>query len=312
MTTLSRRVAAEDTEATLLSWLVAHFRYFDAEAWQAAIVAGAVTRNGARSDANTCLAAGDRIAWTPPVADIAPVAIPVLHDDDDLLVVDKPAWLVVQADTAFPAHSLPFHLRRQLSLSPDAMLEPAHRLDRETSGVLVFARNLAAARHCQRQFEDGAVAKRYTALVRGEVAWERRVVDAAIGSCRGSALPHRRAVVHGAARGVRSTVSEFMVRERLRGATLLAAMPQTGRTHQLRVHLEHLGHPLLGDSLYGVSEDEALAANALRKAGQRPTTRHLLHADELRLPGIRGDGTHVFTAPAPPDMLAAIAERRGT
>jgi RluA family pseudouridine synthase len=309
MKALQARVPTACAAGPLLDWLVSRFRYFDADGWRTALRAGALTKNGVAADEHTLVRGGDAIGYQPPVDTIAPVQIAVLHCDDDLLVVDKPAWLVVQADTAFPAHSLPFHLRRQFSLGSERILEPAHRLDRETSGVLVFTRNLAAARHCQRQFEAGAVHKRYLALVRGEVTWTKQRVDAPIGPRPDSALPHRRGVLAKGAPGARQASSEFTVIERLAGATLLRAVPHSGRTHQLRCHLEHLGHPLIGDTLYGTTEDEALAAVAARKAGRRPTTRHLLHAAELHLPGPNG-AQHRFAAPTPPDFAAAIAARR--
>lgn len=311
MPTLTSRVVAADGGLSLLDWLVQRFRYFDAAAWRAAVATGAVTCNGRPGDVDLRVGAGDAITYHPPVSHIPSVAIPVLHADDDLLVVDKPAHLVVQADTAFPANSLPFHLRRQLGLPPTATLEPAHRLDRETSGVLVFARHAEASRHCQRLFAASLVRKTYIAIVRGEVRWTENRLDAAIGPCPGSSLPHRRAVVAAGSAGARSAATDFRVIERLLGATVLEAVPHTGRTHQLRVHLEHLGHPLVGDTLYGVSDEQHAAAAAARKAGASPAARHLLHAASLQLPA-RSGGLHTFAAPLPADMMAAMATGRST
>lgn len=295
----------------LLDWLVARFGYFDADGWARAIAGGQVRRNGELADGTERLLAGDRIAFRPPpVAAAGPGPLRILHHDADLVAVDKPPHLVVQRETAFPASSLCLALAAQLGVDA-ATLEPVHRLDRETSGVMVFARHAAAARGCQRQFEAGAVRKSYLAIVHGIVPWQQHTLDAPIGPAPGSAVAARRAVVPAGSRGARSARTTFTRLRTLAGASLLRAEPHTGRTHQIRVHLEHLGHALLGDKLYGQPDAHWLAHTAERKrdgAPAWPSTRQLLHAERLQLAHPLSGAPLDLVAAMPADLRALLPE----
>ncbi len=205
--------------------------------------------------------------------------LPILLLTDEFAAVDKPAGLVAIPERAPTDGCVQTRLAAQLG----QRLWVVHRLDREVSGVLVFARNAAAHRRLCLLFEHRAVRKTYTAVAWGELAADTGTVDAPLrlfGSGRMGV----------AAAGGQAARTDYRVLERRDGFTLLEAYPQTGRRHQLRVHFYHLGHPLVGDPRYG------------ERAAQAQYPRLLLHASRLELPA--PDGTPLtIAAPLPPDFL---------
>jgi 23S rRNA pseudouridine1911/1915/1917 synthase len=295
----------------LLAWLTATFRYLDAAGWTAAIERGAVFRNGAHAGAQQVLQPGDTVGFVPD-AEPPAAAVEVLHLDDDVIAVEKPAHFVMQQHTAFPRWSLAravAHAVGHQDSPPTSWPEPAHRLDRQTSGVVVWSRHPAAARALQRCFAARQVHKEYIAIIRGVLPADQIEVEAPIGRAAGSAIAARHAVVAATARGARAARSTFRVLVRLATATVVQAVPHTGRTHQLRVHLEHLGHPLVGDVLYGRSDAHYLAYVAACKAGAGPdlSSRHLLHAARLVLPHPRTGSELRLQAPWPADLRELVA-----
>lgn len=312
---LQCRVPRDADEQPLAVWLASRFRYFDEAQWREQIAAGRLQRNGGVARGHERVRAGDLVSFAPPPAAQPAAPVPVLFADDDLVVVDKPPHRVVQHAGAF-AHA-PFAAELGARFPPAAdmtRLEPVHRLDRETSGVLVLARTRTAARALQQQFEAGAVGKRYVAVVRGRIAEDRFTIDAPIGAAHGSAVAARRAVVAAHDASARPARTEVEVERRLHDATLVRATPHTGRTHQLRVHLAHVGHAIVGDKLYGCDDAEYLAWVAHLKAGGAPDRRHgaavgrqLLHAEELRCDHPRTGASLAFTAPRPRDLLDFVA-----
>ncbi len=192
------------------------------------------------------LAAADRV--TPP----ADVPLPVVHEDDHLVVVDKPAGMHVHPLAEHRSETLVGALLWHAGARPDRPWaawrpRPTHRLDRSTSGLLLVAKAAEVHRAVDVLREQGSVQRTYRAVVDGTVADERGTIDAPIG--RDPADDRRRAVVAPAA-GQRA-VSHWRVVERGAARTLLELSLETGRTHQLRVHLAHLGHPIVGDVRYG-------------------------------------------------------------
>ena len=182
----------------------------------------------------------------------------ILYEDNDIIVVNKPEGMAAIPDRRRAGDSF----LDVLSAERGERLYVVHRLDRETSGVIVFARTAEAHRYLNRQFEGRTVRKVYLALTHGVVGEDRGVIDKPLrqfGSGR---------VAVDAAAG-KSSLTEFHVRERLRAHTLVEARPRTGRRHQIRVHLYSLGHPIAGDPLYG------------DHAGQRAYPRLMLHAHTL-------------------------------
>ncbi len=197
---------------------------------------------------------GDLISLeVPPPREwgIAPEAIPitVVYQDQDLIVVDKPAGLSVHPGPGHPTGTL---VNALLARCPDiqgvgGVIRPGivHRLDKDTSGLMVVAKNEAAHHHLSAQIKSRTFTKGYLALVAGELEEISGVIDAPI-----ARSPHNRkkmAVVEGG----KSARTRYRVLERLPGSSLVESSLETGRTHQIRVHLAHLGHPLIGDSVYG-------------------------------------------------------------
>lgn len=308
--TLEFTVPAAGAGQPLVDWLAARFSYFDREAWADAVAAGRLQRNGVVAAAATVLLAGDRIAFAPEPAALPTPEVAVLFEDADLVVVDKPPFLVTHHDSAFPGRTFVGALAERLGV---AALHFAHRLDRETSGVLLLAKHAGAAAALQAQFAANAVHKRYAAVVRGNVLAAQGVIEGPIGRSAGSTVPVRRAVVASGS----PALTRFAVRERLPGCTVLELQPQTGRTHQLRVHLEHLGHPLVGDKLYGRSDAQYLEYVAHLKAGGDPAWggrlgagRQLLHAAELVFAHPRTGTAVLCRAPEPADFAAFVAAQR--
>ena len=303
----------------LLAWLSARFRYLDAAGWSAAIADGRVQCNGAPTLPTAVLRAGDEIVFLPSAAATPPPDVPVLFADDDLVVVDKPAHLVVQTAGAFAHNTFVAALSGRFPRTDgERWLEPAHRLDRETSGVLVLTRHRAAARALQAQFERGEVHKHYTAIVHGVVAAEEWIIDAPIrGPERGAAVP-RSQVLDGLEPGGKRARTACRVEQRLAGYTLLQVEPHTGRRHQIRAHLAHVGHPLVGDKLYGRSDARYLAYVQHLKAdgdprwpGQLAATRQLLHAGSMQFRHPSKGEAMTLHAPRPTEIAAFVAQNTG-
>ncbi|MEQ1634693.1 MAG: RluA family pseudouridine synthase, partial [Planctomycetota bacterium] len=290
-TVLRSRVPPTADGQGVALWLSTRFRYLDEASWRLEIDAGRVQHNGKIARADDRLRRGDEIAYRPvhqePRAD---TRIEILHDDDAFAVVFKPAHLVAHADGAFVQNTFFRVLERHYrDRGQKPTLALAHRLDRETSGLMVVTKSAVASRALQQQFTAGTVAKEYVAIVHGVVTADEFAVDGAIGRDPRSEITIRRAVVEVGTSGAQPARTTFRVERRLHAHTLLRAFPETGRTHQIRVHLTHLGHPLVGDKLYGRSDADYLDYVRFVKAGGEPwwdgrleAGRQLLHAASLR------------------------------
>jgi 23S rRNA pseudouridine1911/1915/1917 synthase len=264
------------------------------EVARAAIVRGAVFVRGKRvRDPSARLRAGDRVE--ADLREPTPVELPrLLHLDAFVMAVDKPAGVFAQEGRAGgPAlPELCAILLRERGEADTALL--AHRLDRGTTGVTVLARTRAAQRALLEEFREGRVAKEYLALCAGEPAADRFEMNLALGA--DPARPGRR---RPDPRGERAR-TRFRVLRRLRGAALVAAFPETGRTHQIRAHLAALGMPLVGDVRYG-------GPRALTSPdGHRlDVARPMLHAHAIRLRHPAGHELSV-RAPEPVDLSESV------
>jgi RluA family pseudouridine synthase len=226
----------------------------------------------------------------------------VIHQDADLLVINKPAGLLTlpdgyQTDAA--------HLRK--------LLEPhfgrlwiVHRLDKETSGVLLLARNPDAHRSLNMQFDGKQIHKRYHALVTGNPSWQEKYVEAPL---RVNGDRRHRTVVN-LARG-KPSATGFHVIERFGAFTLLEATPQTGRRHQIRAHLASIHHPLVGDELYAATPAKSSAKAASTKpAGALPIARLALHAFSIQFTHPGTQMVVTYQALYPTDLLTALDRLR--
>jgi 23S rRNA pseudouridine1911/1915/1917 synthase len=250
------------------------------------------------------LRGGERLAWTPPAAPPAggPVAedrpLTVRYEDDRLLVVAKPAGLVVHPGPGHPTGTLVNALlgraQTRLSAGGGAADRPGivHRLDKDTSGLLLVAKDDATHLALTRELAAHRVERRYLALVQGRLPGETGTVDAPVG--RHPRDRKRMAVV---AAGGRRAVTHWRVLETFPAVQLVEASLETGRTHQVRVHLASLRHPLVGDRTYGA--DPTLAA---RLGVARP----FLHAGRLAFTHPATGARIELTEPLPPDLQAVL------
>jgi 23S rRNA pseudouridine1911/1915/1917 synthase len=237
-------------------------------------------------------------------ASAQPEAIPldVLYEDSDLIVLNKPAGLVVHPAAGHREHTLVnallHHCDGQLSgIGGVARPGIVHRLDKETSGCLVAAKNDAAHLHLSAQFAGRDVEKTYLTIACGRMPRLTGHIDAAI--ARDPAHRQRMAVRSQKGREARTS---YRVLERWASATLAQIQLHTGRTHQIRVHLRHLGFPVAGDRVYG-----ARATSRLKESTGYSAPRPLLHAHRLTLSHPRNDKRMTFEAPLPADFEAALA-----
>ncbi len=314
-TTLQSKVPSRHAGATLLDYLAGRFRYQTRERWQELIGAGKVTVNGQAPVAGQVVQQGNVVSYLvvlhePPVnTDIA-----ILHEEETFVIAAKPGNLPSHADGNFITHTFIHLLTQELARRGwTGLVRLAHRLDRETSGVMVVAKTKDAHRRLMQQFADGWVGKEYLAVVRGRPPQDRFEVGGYLGRDPASTISIRRTVVAAGSPGAQPAKTIFIRERDLKDAMLLRCLPKTGRTNQIRVHLASIGHPVIGDKLYGRTDEEFLAFIAHVKAGGDPAgaavdgaARHLLHAEKLEfdhpVTGLRVS----FTAPPPMDFTRWI------
>lgn len=235
--------------------------------------------------------------------------IPIVHEDEALIIVSKPVDLIIHPGGATKTGTLVnglLHRYPELAVVGRADRPGiVHRLDRDTSGVMVVARTNEAAQSLVRQFKAKTVQKEYAALVWGVPPFDSDWIDLPIGPRRNK--PHLRQVVR---EGGQPASTFYEVRERLGVASHLAAYPRTGRTHQIRVHLDHIGFPILGDGQYGGQKRVQYErwCTAREKAGQAAPalSRQALHARKLTFEHPLSGEQVTFEAPLPEDMVRAL------
>lgn len=300
-------VHEDDSGQRLDNYLVREIKGVPRTRLYRALRKGEVRVNKGRVRADYRLVAGDSVR-IPPLRQSEPAttqAVPagvakllnerVLYESDDLLVVNKPSGLAVHGGSG-----LSFGLIESLRQSrpEQRYLELVHRLDRDTSGVLLVAKRPAMLRELHRQLRERHIDKRYLALVAGR--WPA--------ACRRIEAPLEKNVLRSGERMVRVSregrraETEFSVVERLTGATLIEARPITGRTHQIRVHALHAGFPLLGDDKYSNDDTREFAKTVQLK-------RLFLHASELHLK-MPDDSTLTLQAPLDRELEAVLQKLR--
>jgi 23S rRNA pseudouridine1911/1915/1917 synthase len=270
------------------------------------IRSGELTVDGRRSRATYRITGGERLdldARAEKQESVRPQDIPldIIHADQDLIVLNKPAGLVVHPAAGNPDGTLQnalLHFDPGLGALPRSGI--VHRLDKETSGVMVVARSLRAHTSLVDQLQSRTMSRIYRAVANGEIPLGGSV-DAPIG--RHPRDRKKMAVVHSG----KPAVSHYRVLRRFQGATYIEVELESGRTHQIRVHLAHIGYPLAGDPVYGrpLKKRRDLPSDLVDMIRAFP--RQALHAFELRLvhPGERK--TMSFNAPLPEDLEALLA-----
>jgi 23S rRNA pseudouridine1911/1915/1917 synthase len=263
---------------------------------QQQISAGTITVNGRPCPARYLVRTGDAIviapttAPTPTPTTTTEPDLPIIYEDDDLLVIDKPAGLVVHPGAG--AHDQPTvaDFARPRTTDPDADRPGiVHRLDRDTSGLLLIAKHVEAKQYLQNLLRHHQIGKTYTALVIGRPSQDSAVISLPIGRDRTN--PLRQAVIPNG----RPSTTSYHCTAFYPGYTLVSARPETGRTHQLRVHFAAIGHPIAGDTTYG------------QPSRQLGLTRQFLHAAELEFTAPNGTPLKLLS-PLSPDLSACLSK----
>lgn len=257
---------------------------------------GGVSLNGEEIRLYLTGKAGDLLTISLPQehSDFEPEDIPIqaAFEDDDLLVINKQPGFVVHPTKGQPSHTMANGLMNYLSQRQESYkIRFVNRLDRDTSGLLIVAKNSHCQDHLTKQMAENRVTKRYTAVVHGEFDEEQGTVDLPIGR------PFEDHVIRAVMEDGYPSVTHYRVTERFCGFTMLELHLETGRTHQIRVHMSHIGHPLVSDVFYGREEPELIS-------------RQALHAGFLSFQHpVLGKQTEIC-APLPEDMEQLCAKLR--
>lgn len=277
------------------------------------IAEGRVTVNGRDCDKKTLLAEGQRVTLSlPEVApyELTPENIPldIVYEDDDLLVINKPSGLVVHPaagnEHGTLVHGLLYHCGDSLSgIGGVARPGIVHRIDKDTSGLLVVAKNDFAHRALSAQLEDHSLYREYHALAQGGFREECGRVDAPIG--RHPVDRKKMAVIRDGSHAAKPAVTYYTVLARYGAVSELSLRLETGRTHQIRVHMSYLGHPLLGDTVYGGGKTPFEKKHAALLSGQ------VLHAERISFIHPRSGERVSFSCPLPDsfERLLTILKR---
>jgi 23S rRNA pseudouridine1911/1915/1917 synthase len=297
--------AATVAQPRLDMWL-ADSRQITRHAARTLIDAGLVTVDGRPGRPGQRVRESAEVLVTPPMAveavlesrhraDAVPrTALSIVYEDESLAVVDKPSGMVVHPAPGHPTGTLADALKERGTtwslLGGSERAGIVHRLDRDTSGLLVVAKTEAAHRNLARQLSDRSLGRTYWALVHGGFREDTGSIDGPI--ARHPRDRRRMAIVEGG----REAITDFRVVERLSGATVLEVSLRTGRTHQIRVHMASIGHPIVGDPVYGRSDPNL----------KRPA----LHAMRLRLRHPADAGERSYESPVPEELIAATDRLR--
>ncbi len=280
-------------------WVAEHFPELSRTQAQKLVSGGLVTVNGQVAKAGLKLSVGDRVMITLPFPSndsLSPEAMPlsIVYEDDDLLVVDKPAGLTVHPAPGHPNHTLINAILAHVPSLPesDDSKRPGvvHRLDRDASGLMVVAKNKEAQFNLIGQFKARSVVKAYLVLVEGQLTPDDGVIEAPLGRDP----RHRKRMAVAAEGEGREARTNYHVLRHIGGYSLIEVRPETGRTHQIRVHLSAIGYPVFGDRVYGAKSDKL--------------PRLFLHACRLgfKLPST-GEYKE-FTSKLPPDLERVLEE----
>jgi len=262
---------------------------------------GAVTVNGRPSKPSYQTQVGDEIVIHIPIElpeQILPedISLDIIYEDDSLLVINKPAGMVVHPGAGHTSGTLVnavlAHCPQTADVGGADRAGVVHRLDKDTSGLILIAKDETTRAALQRQFKRRQVAKTYLALVEAQVQPREGIIEASIG--RDKRQRKKMAVV---SRG-RKAQTTYRAIEYFPNHTLLEVYPHTGRTHQVRVHLAWLGYPIVGDAVYGHRRQRLLKS------------RHFLHAARLRLTHPTTGEEVEFEAPLPPKLTAVLQQLR--
>ena len=306
----TKEVAEGEDGMRLDRWFRTHYASLPHSRLEKLLRTGQVRVDGARAKASTRLAVGQAIR-VPPLPDVAPppgprhalskadrafLAAMTLYEDDDLLVLNKPSGIAVQGGTKTTQHI--DRLLEGMGDGPETRPRLVHRLDRDTSGVLVIAKRRSVAAKLGRAFQTRSVRKIYWAIVKGVPKPPQGKVEAALVKAGGPEGDRVRKARPGEQDIAQSAVTHYAVVDRAgQGCAFVSLKPVTGRQHQLRAHMAIIGNPILGDEKYHGDRD--MPAGVARKLH--------LHARRISFPHPSGEGMVDVTAPLPEHMKASFA-----
>jgi 23S rRNA pseudouridine1911/1915/1917 synthase len=317
---------AEDAGKRLDQFLAGHIADVSRARVQQLIDAGKVLVNGAAARRSTRLRGTEQVtvlgpAQLPSLRAIAEeIPLDIVYEDDDLAVVNKPAGMMVHAGAGATdaernrgtlVNALLHRFRKLSEVGGELRPGIVHRLDRQTSGLIVVAKNDVVHRKLAAQFSGRQVRKKYVALVHGWVKPDSGTISSAISRDR-----LRRMRMTTRRSGGREAITHYRVRQRFAGDygkfTLLELKIDTGRTHQIRVHLASLGHPVVGDTLYGAPRELVPADKRTPKPQPAPAfARNFLHAAAIEFTHPRSGASLSFARPLPPELEDLLAFLRG-
>lgn len=303
MNILNFKISSEHASVRLDAYLASQIEGWSRARLQRLIENEDVLVNGKSSKASYKLREQDEVEVelvAPVVDQFSPEDIPIeiVYEDETLVVVNKPAGLVVHPASGTPSGTLANALAYHFQQLPDRSgLRPGlvHRLDRDTSGLLVVAKTEAALENLSDQFRDRTVFKSYVALVHGRVLNDSGKIDQPL--ARDPSNRTRMAVV----RGGRNSLTIYRVKRSYERFTLLDVELKTGRTHQIRVHLAWIKHPVVGDETYGGGRDNTIRDPQLR-ARIRGLKRQFLHAEKLAFTHPATQERVIFESPLPQSL----------
>jgi 23S rRNA pseudouridine1911/1915/1917 synthase len=299
-------ISDQEQGSRLDSFLAASIEELSRTRLRRAIEDGDVLVNDRPAKPSYRLRSGDKLEIDLPEplpTDLVPepIALKILYEDDDLIVVDKPAGMVVHPGSGIQsgtlANALAYHFNQLSGVAGSIRPGIVHRLDKETSGLLLAAKTDLAHERLSDQFRDRQVYKMYIGLVYGRFSQDRGEINTRIG--RSPRNRTRMAVLSGDAGRAAHTI--FEVARAYQDFTLLNVQIKTGRTHQIRVHMAHIGHPVVGDAPYGAGRENMIRSPAIRLAIQK-LGRHFLHSAELAIRHPRSSQELKFSSPLPPDL----------
>ena len=297
-------IIAAESGTRIDAWLTAVLPELTRSAAQRLLAEGMITMKGKPLKKNYKVSAGDAISVTIPEAAEVPlvpqnIPIDIVYEDEDVVVVNKARGMVVHPAPGHPdgtlVNALMYHCGDSLSgVGGEKRPGIVHRIDKDTSGLLIVAKNDAAHLALSAQLSDRSLSRVYRAVVKGSLREDSGTVDAPIGRHPNDRKKMAVTNVHS-----RNAVTHWSVLERYRGYTHVRCKLETGRTHQIRVHMAHIGHPLLGDEVYGHS-----------KLPEKGLTGQCLHAKELQFIHPRtGEAVHLDTEL--PDYFKEVLDRLG-
>lgn len=301
------------------AYLASRYPDYSRSVIQKVIEAEAVRINDQPVKASYKVRLDDKITiWLPELADDTPAAedipITVVYEDAHLTVVDKPAGLVTHPAkgnwSGTLVNALQFHFDSLSTVGGEHRPGIVHRLDRDTTGLMVVAKDDQAHKGLARQFEERTVRKHYLAIVQGEPGRDSDYIERPIGT---HPTNREKMAIRTVEDGGREAVTFYEVLERFRGYALVRCKPATGRTHQIRIHLTHIGHPIVADKAYGGRDRLTLADldGVERPEGEGILiARQALHAHELGLTHPITGQPLALVSPLPPDMEATVAALR--